>query len=257
LPRPAGNRTSFLSFLRDTALLTGIHLRIVRWAGTFTVLVSFALPVAFLILMRLMNPDASPDQVRLYISGNMVNAVVQATLTMMAQTVAGQREARTFAYYVSLPIHKMSLILSLLLAYLLQSLPGLIGVLLVGNLVFGVWLMPHWSIIPIVLLLGASLSGLGALIGIRARNAMAANALGLSLAFMSMFVLPVYYPIEVLPAWLRPLAYAFPVTYGAHGIRMSFLGPQEAGLLVDLLALMGFSLATFLAVTYGLRWQDE
>jgi len=223
----------------------------------FTVLISFALPSAFLLLMRLMNPGASPDQIRLYISGNMVNAVVQATLTMMAQTVAGQRESRTFAYYVSLPIHKMSLILSLLLAYLLQSLPGFIGILLVGNLVFGVWLVPSWFCIPLMFFLGASLSGLGALIGITARNAMAANAVGISLAFVCMFLLPVYYPIEVLPAWLRPVAYLFPVTYGAHGIRLSFVDSGSGQPWLDLVALMVFSLITFVAVTRGLRWQDE
>lgn len=250
-------RSGAARFLSNTLLLTGIHLRMVRWAGPFTLLISFALPAGMMVLLRFMNPGATPDVVALYVAGNMVNAVIQTTLTVMAQTVANQREQRTFAYYMSLPVHKISLVVSLLLSFLLQGLPGFVGMFLLGGLVFHVNLVPHWTLIPLVFFLGSSLAAIGAFIGVKAKNGMAANTYGLSLAFVSMFLLPVYYPVAALPPYLRPLVYLFPVTYGADGIRRAVMGTVEPAVWVDLAALVGFAIVAFAAVTLSLKWQDE
>jgi len=52
-----------------------------------------------------------------------------------------------------------------------------------------------------------------------------------------------YYPVSVLPAWLKPLSYLLPVTYALEGMRMAVLrGYSIAELMPDILALLAFSI---------------
>lgn len=41
---------------------------------------------------------------------------------------------------------------------------------------------------------------------------------------LSLFLGGVYYPLSVLPEWVRPLAYAFPLTPALEGLRLALLG---------------------------------
>ncbi|MHB1411763.1 MAG: ABC transporter permease [Thermoleophilia bacterium] len=55
----------------------------------------------------------------------------------------------------------------------------------------------------------------------------------------------VYYPISVLPGWLRGVSYAFPITYSLEAIRLSLLkGAGFATVGGDLIALVIFSAIT-------------
>jgi ABC-2 type transport system permease protein len=56
----------------------------------------------------------------------------------------------------------------------------------------------------------------------------------------------IYYPIEVLPAWLQAMARLIPVTYAVRAMRLALLsGASWAELRSDLLILLAFSAALF------------
>lgn len=46
------------------------------------------------------------------------------------------------------------------------------------------------------------------------------------------------FPLDVLPNWLQPVAYANPLTYGVDGLRASLTGASEMPLLIDFTALL-------------------
>ncbi len=51
----------------------------------------------------------------------------------------------------------------------------------------------------------------------------------------------VYYPVETLPAWLRPIAQVIPLTYSARAMRDTMLnGAGFQDILPDVLVLIGF-----------------
>jgi ABC-2 type transport system permease protein len=65
----------------------------------------------------------------------------------------------------------------------------------------------------------------------------------------------VYYPIAVLPAWLRPLSNLLPITYALRGLRMALLqGASFRQLLPDVLALLAFSVVLLPLSLYAFRY---
>ena len=55
--------------------------------------------------------------------------------------------------------------------------------------------------------------------GLLLRNGLGAEALAWSLMFVLMPLTCVYYPVAVLPAWLRPVSLMLPPTYVFEGMR--------------------------------------
>ncbi len=63
-----------------------------------------------------------------------------------------------------------------------------------------------------------------------------------ALGGLSMLLSGVFYPVTVLPQWLQPLSYLFPLTFALQGIRHAVLqGYSLYELRVDIFALIGFS----------------
>ncbi len=57
-----------------------------------------------------------------------------------------------------------------------------------------------------------------------------------------------FFPIGNLPAWLRPVSYINPLTYGVDGLRASLIGFSQFPLFLDLLVLLIFG---FLMIALG------
>jgi ABC-2 type transport system permease protein len=56
----------------------------------------------------------------------------------------------------------------------------------------------------------------------------------------------VYYPLDVLPAWLQAISKLLPITYGINAMRLALLnGASWAELQTDLLVLAGFCVVVF------------
>ena len=65
----------------------------------------------------------------------------------------------------------------------------------------------------------------------------------------------VYYPVELLPVWLSPLAYFLPITYALRLMRLALLtGAGWAELRPDFIALALFSLVLFPLSLVCFRW---
>lgn len=119
-------------------------------------------------------------------------------------------------------------------------------------------LVLHWWLIPFFLnlmLFGWSLGMISTALILRWGQA--AESLAWAVPFFIQPVVAVFYPVSVLPVWLRPLAWSFPATHIFEGMRevmksgtmqWSALG-WAAGLNVAYLALAGWLFARILNLT--------
>ena len=118
--------------------------------------------------------------------------------------------------------------------------------LLIGMLLFGVRL--EGANVPaglaVLLLTITSLSGIGVLSGSFIMAFKRGNPLNFLIGGASTLLGGVYYPIAVLPAWLQPLAYVYPLTYSLRAMRGALLtGESWGALLPQMGALLAFSAA--------------
>ena len=88
------------------------------------------------------------------------------------------------------------------------------------------------ALLPLLLILSLSLSGLGLLIGARMRSQQGFQILMQLVIFPMMFLSGIFFPISGVATWLEVLSKLNPVTYGIDAIRQVFLGTEVAGVTV-------------------------
>ncbi len=86
-------------------------------------------------------------------------------------------------------------------------------------------------LIPVLLLISLSISGLGLLIASRMRSMSGFQMATQLVVFPLMFASGVFFPLNNVPAWLGALARINPLTYGVDAVRHLFLGDEMAATL--------------------------
>ena len=127
-----------------------------------------------------------------------------------------------------------------------------IGVSMLGVQIAGNWL----AIVGFVALGALTFTSIGYVIASFARTEEAANGMTSVVQFPLMFLSGIFFPLEIMPDWLRGVATFMPLTYLGDALRQSMVGGvpfQPLG--IDALVLVGW-----LAVTLGIsaryfRWQ--
>ena len=149
----------------------------------------------------------------------------------IAMSIAFERWEGTLEYTFMAPVSRLIHLMGVSLYALTYSLARVICVL--GGLALMIDLPFQWSQLPAVALVLAVSSvafvGLGLIAAIfpvmsPERGAEATNILQGVLLLVS----GVYYPVSVLPAWLRPLAWLSPATYALSATRR-LLGLEGSG----------------------------
>ncbi len=126
---------------------------------------------------------------------------------------------------------------------------------------------PILQLIPVLLLISLSISGLGLLIASRMRSMSGFQMATQLVVFPMMFASGVFFPLNNVPAWLGTLARINPLTYGVDAVRHLFLGDEMAATLGvhlfgrsldftdDLLIIAGIGLVfmALAAMTFGKR----
>ena len=84
------------------------------------------------------------------------------------------------------------------------------------------------KLVPMVLVLSLTLSGLGILLGSRMRSQQGFQVVMQLLVFPLIFLSGVFFPINGVPPWMQVIAKLNPLTYGVDAIRQAFLGGSSA-----------------------------
>jgi ABC-2 type transport system permease protein len=227
--------------------LTLIQLTNWRWSWRSSITISMLAPLFLILAFGVFAESMGPDALGYVLTGNMVFALLMEGVSKVSGHIMFMRINGTLDYFASLPMHRLALILSTVVAFLLLALPSFIVTLFVGALLLNIPLHIHPLIVIVVPLISASLSGLGTLIGLLGRNP---SDVGSFSSLVSLFLFgfgPVLIPAERLPDIMNTLSLLSPATYAASALRQVVLGlPDRLPLWLDMLVLM--------LVTVGLLW---
>jgi ABC-2 type transport system permease protein len=86
------------------------------------------------------------------------------------------------------------------------------------------------QLIPVVILISFSLSGLGVLIASRMRSQQGFQLIMQIVIFPLMFLSGVFFPVNTVPGWMSVITKINPLTYGVDAIRQIFLGKEITAL---------------------------
>lgn len=185
-----------------------------------------------------------------FLAPSIVGLITQFLPTfLMAISLAGERERGTIEQLVVTPVSGSELLLGKMSAYVVIGCVESTLALTIAVGVFGLIIRGNVLLVAAFLLLFtvASLS-LGALSSVFAKNQIQAIQQIMPVIYVSIFLSGVFYPLESMPDFLRPVSYLIPLTYMNHALRA--LITRGAGLdvvLPDFVAL-GIYTCTMLAL---------
>lgn len=272
LDRPVVQRSTALrTFL--TAAWLGWQVES-NWADPFLFAVySIARPLASVLILVVMysviTNGALERPIFAYIYlGNALYILVGQLINGVSWAVIDDREHyNTVKHLYTAPINGYYYLLGRGVAKLITASVSLVITIGFGVVAFGVpihWRTVNWGLFGVSMVLGvASLATLGVMLGawamLMARHSW---SLGDAVAGSLYLFTGAIFPLDVLPAWLRPLGFALPVTYWLEVARRALLGPGLIGFptlsrfsngeLVAILA--AFTVALAIVSTYVYRW---
>jgi len=163
---------------------------------------------------------------------------------------------------VASPVSPISYALGLSLSTLISSAPAVVlalAVILVSN-PNPVGPVEVMLVIAASILLWLSMLFVGYALGASTKNTRRANSLPQVLGFMIGFLPPVYYPLDLLPGWLQPLAMLIPSTHAAQLAKHYFglltvpLSPSD--IIIGWAYLIGFAIAMAFITVRKAHWVD-
>jgi len=104
------------------------------------------------------------------------------------------------------------------------------------------------TFLPAVILISVASTFLGFFIAVSVKEIFEAQTFSNFFRFPMIFLCGLFFPVESLPVFLRPLSYALPLTYGADALHAAVHGGHALPVALDLF-LLGLFCAVLFAVT--------
>jgi len=105
----------------------------------------------------------------------------------------------------------------------------------------------HWLAIILLILVSIMVIGIGMILSLIARTTESASNLSVVLGLMLAFIAGIWFPREMLPAWMRVLADIFPATWAIDGMRSALVyGATAAELMPTFLKVLAAATISYL-----------
>jgi len=195
--------------------------------------------------MFFIRSGAGLDSIRNLLPGVMAVSVLFGTTSMLAVTVTFEKKGRSFERLLLAPIPLELLMLAkttgaiafgvanafvpVVMAAFLADLSGI-----------------HWlTLVPAVVLIAVSSTFLGLFIAVSVSEVFEAQTFSNFFRFPMIFLCGLFFPIERLPVWLRPVSHLLPLTYGAVVLHGSIHRRPNMPLALDFALLVAFCAVLF------------
>jgi len=199
---------------------------------------SFTMPVLFLVifgagfgkLIGQMMPGV--DYIQFMYPGILAMTVLMTSI-MSGVSIVWDREFGFLKEVLVSPLNRSGILLgkatgaagiAVMQGIIMLVIAPIVGVSLNWGIVLG--------LIPLIIILSISMSGLGLLIGARMRSQQGFQLTMQLVIFPMMFLSGIFFPLSGVATWLEVLSKINPVTYGIDAIRQVFLGSQVAGVTI-------------------------
>jgi ABC-type multidrug transport system permease subunit len=178
-----------------------------------------------------------------FLPGTIGIVVMLVTLTLSSGLVR-EKEQQTIEQLLATPISRAALIIGKMIPYGLIAAIDFAVATVLARVVFDLPFRGSIvSIVVLAVLFILALLALGALISTLSETQLQANFMAVFVIVPSVLMSGFVFPIEAMPAWLRPIAWSLPMTYFVEAIRgLTLKGTSALDHGVDFAALVAFVL---------------
>jgi ABC-2 type transport system permease protein len=193
------------------------------------------------------------DTVLSLLPGVISMSILFGATSLLAVTVTFEKKGRSFDRLLLAPIPLGILMLAKTAgAILFGTVNAFVPIILAAfltDLSGAAWS----SAVPAIFLISVSSTFLGLFIAVSVSEVFEAQTFSNFFRFPMVFLCGLFFPIERLPEFLRPLSYALPLTYGVDILHGAFSGKNMIPFLADFALLLLFCAALFLISLRNIR----
>lgn len=185
-------------------------------------------------------------------------AMVLATVAFVGVpiTLGGYREAGVLRRYKATALRPSTYILSDVVANLLMTLAGMVGLVLVGWLLYRVHFEGNvLTVIAAVVFCGLAMFAVGYLIASVAPNARTAQVVSMVIFYPMLFLSGAGIPLEIMPATIKKIASFLPLTYVVKLLRGLWFGDSWGEHLLETAVLGGVLVVGAALSARFFRWE--
>ena len=173
-------------------------------------------------------------------------SVLFGTTSLLSVTVTFEKKGRSFDRLLLAPIPLQLLMLAKTSGAILFGVVNAFVPILMAAFLTDLSQVA-WSVaIPAIVLIAASSTFLGLFVAVSVSEVFEAQTFSNFFRFPMVFLCGLFFPIEHLPIFLRPLSYLFPLTYGVDILHGAFHGNHVMPFSIDFTALSLFCVVLFL-----------
>ncbi len=185
--------------------------------------------------------------------GLVAMSILFGTTSVLAVTITFEKKGRSFERLLLAPISLEILMLAktsgaILFGTINALIPIFIAMFLT-DLATVNWLM----LIAAMILIAISSTFLGLFIAVSVKEVFEAQTFSNFFRFPMIFLCGLFFPVEQLPVWLKPLSYVLPLTYGADLLQGSINQTARMPLLLNFGLLLAFCALLFAISLHNIR----
>ena len=187
--------------------------------------------------------------------GVMGLAAMMVTFMLSIISFIHERSTSTLDRLLSTPVTEGEIVAGYALAFGLVGLIQSVVIILTAVALFDIQIIGNpLTVLLIIFVFGAGNQGMGFLLSSRAKNEFQAIQFIPLILFPSILLSGVFWPIEAVPAVLRPISYFIPLTYAVEGMRSVMIRGWGVGdIWLQFGVLVAFACVMLLLSAYSLR----
>ncbi|HLE74572.1 MAG TPA: ABC transporter permease [Candidatus Bathyarchaeia archaeon] len=195
--------------------------------------------------------------VDLYVPGITAAFIMTNGIIALASTATEFKRRGIIKRLSITPLTKIDWILGNVLSQALLNLMLTAIMIAAGWLMFNVRIIPDAVTIVMILLGSIMFSGIGMALSGFIKDVEAASAIGNAIAFPMMFLSGTYFPIEMMPDYLRTVSNALPLTYFSQGLKSAMLYKDPGGIYLNMAIVAVLAVVFIILGALVTRWKEK
>ena len=180
-------------------------------------------------------------------------SILFGTTSMLAVTVTFEKKQRSFERLLLAPIPLEILMLAKTSGAILFGIANAFVPVIMAAFLMDISQVSWTAFIPAVVLISVSSTFLGLFIAVAVSEVFEAQTFSNFFRFPMIFLCGLFFPVQQLPIFLKPVSFALPLTYGADVLHGAVHGAHMLPYVLDLSILGAFCAGLFLLSLRNIR----
>jgi ABC-2 type transport system permease protein len=201
--------------------------------------------------------SGTPNYIDNLVPGLIGFSILISPMFAMVNISAEYKKSKLFKQLTLTPLTKMEWLTSKVLWYVFLSAISFLILAAVGIYGFGAHIALDPWLIPFLILGPMLFCSLGMLVGTLSKSVETASIIGNVITFPMMFLSGTFFPLAIMPDYLRTFAHVLPLYYVVDGLNSVMVYANYNAAMIDIAVVAVITIIVFVAAAKLFKWRED